>query len=298
MNIESLKKSLADKSITIGFNGLGIMGYPLAQHLLKAGYKVILHNRTRQKANELSADYENAIAAEDVTELKQANIVFTLLTNDQVVEEFILQHLKPHLRTDSVLVNMATIRHDLSIKLNQQLPCRYFEAPLVGSKVPAQQGKLVILTAGEQQLHELLEPVFELWSKQTFYTGATGNAAKYKLINNQVMTVALAALSEGLAITEKMNLNPHLMQQIIDAGAFNSPMFNLKGPKMTGRDFAAHFPLEHATKDISYAVEQAKKAGLNLPVAKVTETVYREVLSNQKEVQPEDFSSIYRYFDQ
>lgn len=151
----------------------------------------------------------------------------------------------------------------------------YLEAPVSGSKKPAEDGALIFLTAGDEALFERASEALDAMGKSKFFLGEVGNGAAMKLVVNMVMGSMMAAFSEGIALGEKTGLDPATILQVISQGAIAAPMYAMKGPSMLSGSFPPAFPLKHQQKDLRLALELGGAVGQPLPVAASANEVYK-----------------------
>lgn len=165
-----------------------------------------------------------------------------------------------------------------------------------GSKGPAAQGSLIFLCAGSKDLFDEVEDngLNVMGKASHFFQAEVGYGTRAKLVVNSLMGTMLAAFGEGLALSESMGLDPNTMIEVIGQGAIQSPMFNLKGPKMVKKDHAPNFPLKHAHKDMALACEMAKEAGTEYSVMETAEKLFRDAREDSElKVADEDFSAVF-----
>ena len=173
---------------------------------------------------------------------------------------------------------------------------RFLEAPVSGSKGPAATGALVFLCAGSEDLfNEIKDSALAAMGKAShFFSTQVGYGTRAKLVVNSLMGTMLAAFGEGLALSESVGLDPNKMVEVIGQGAIQSPMFNLKGPKMIVKDHAPNFPLKHAHKDMALACEMAQAAGVEYSVMDQAEKIFRAAREDEElNVADEDFSAVF-----
>ncbi len=173
---------------------------------------------------------------------------------------------------------------------------RFLEAPVSGSKGPAATGALIFLCAGSEELfNEIKDTGFAAMGKAShFFHTQVGYGTRAKLVVNSLMGTMLAAFGEGLALSESVGLDPNKMVEVIGQGAIQSPMFNLKGPKMIVKDHAPNFPLKHAHKDMALACAMAQAAGVEYTVMEQAEKIFRAAREDAElNVADEDFSAVY-----
>jgi 3-hydroxyisobutyrate dehydrogenase-like beta-hydroxyacid dehydrogenase len=180
------------------------------------------------------------------------------------------------------------------------LPCffrsRFLEAPVSGSKGPAAQGSLIFLCAGSEDLfNEIKDNGLKAMGKAShFFETEVGYGTRAKLVVNSLMGTMLAAFGEGLALSESMGLDPTTMIEVIGQGAIQSPIFNLKGPKMIVKDHDPNFPLKHAHKDMALACDMAKEAGTEFSVIETAEKLFRGARDDAElNVADQDFSAVF-----
>ena len=285
-------------STRIGFLGLGIMGTPLVEKLIKEGYNITVYNRTSDKSKKLKEKYPQIEIAESIKHLAEnSQMIFLLISDDKACREVLLHYpgnLSDYLKQNQTLINLSTISPELSMRLDAELVCSYLEAPLVGSKIPAENGELVILTGGYRYIYEALEPIWQIWAKKTYYLGDVGTASRFKIVNNLIMSLSLLSLSEGMALADTMNLDMNILLDLFDHSVIASPLVQLKGDAIKNKNFEVNFPLKHAQKDIQYALRMAEFAKLSLPAASIANEIYKKELSNGSA--EEDFSAVSKYY--
>lgn len=281
----------------IGFIGLGIMGNHMAENLIDEGYQLIVHNRTKAKATNLLD--KGAIWSDSPQKLaKQADIIFTMLTNEEVVKETAFGE-KGFLRQAEVKlwVDCSTVGPEASqnfAKLAKAHGANFLDAPVSGSKIPAQKGELIFLVGGESKDLEKVRPLLEIMGKDIQHHGAHGNGSAMKLVINLMLAQSMAAFSEALAFGQKMGLDEQTVMETLLASPTTAPILQGKKEKLLKRDFTEQFPLEHMHKDLYLVSEAAYKYEASLPIANVTKELYS--LAKQAGSAREDMSAIYKLF--
>lgn len=243
---------------TVGFLGLGIMGFAMARNLVKAGYEVTVWNRTPAKARALEtegarvgASPREVVAASDVT--------FAMLADPAAARDVcfgpdgVLAGVSPgHDYVDVSTVDDQTAR-DIAAAVTAR-GARYLEAPVSGTKKPAEDGTLIFLAAGNHGLYDLVGPALDKMGKKRVYLGEVGQGARMKLIVNMIMGAMMASLGEGLSLAEKGGLDAATLLDVLDAGAMACPMFKGKGALVAKDDYSPNFPLKHMQKDLRLAM--------------------------------------------
>jgi len=184
----------------------------------------------------------------------------------------------------------------LTLRLLYLINRRFLEAPVSGSKAPAAQGSLIFLCAGSQDLfNEIKDNGLAAMGKASHFFGTeVGAGTRAKLVVNSLMGTMLAAYGECLALAENVGLDASIIIDVIGAGAIQSPMYSLKGPKMLVGEHAPNFPLKHAHKDMALACEMAKKAGVEYSVMEQAEKLFRDAREDTElNVADQDFSAVF-----
>ncbi|KAI3526401.1 hypothetical protein L1887_05653 [Cichorium endivia] len=170
----------------------------------------------------------------------------------------------------------------------------FLEAPVSGSKKPAEDGQLVILAAGDKGLYEEILPAFDVLGKKSFFLGQVGNGAKMKLVVNMIMGSMMNAFSEGLVLADKSGLSPKTLLDVLDLGGIANPMFRMKGPSMIQNSYNPAFPLKHQQKDMRLALALGDENAISMPVAAAANEGFKKARS--KGLGDLDFSAVYEIF--
>eukprot|EP00440_Ansanella_granifera_P004971 gb/GFBE01005389.1/.p2 GENE.gb/GFBE01005389.1/~~gb/GFBE01005389.1/.p2 ORF type:complete len:291 (-),score=92.55 gb/GFBE01005389.1/:27-899(-) len=284
-----------DSKPSVGYLGMGIMGSAMAGRLVDAGFPVTVWNRSRDKCAPLEA--KGAKVAATAKEVIETCDVTFACTSDPASaraivfgDNGVLAGIGPGKR----FVDMSTVDEECVKEIAEAVTAkggRFLEAPVSGSKGPALQGQLVILSAGEEALQKEVQKCFDVMGKRTFFLGEVGNGARMKLVINMVMGINMVALCEGLAVGQKAGLQGNDILEVIKEGAIASPMYGLKGPKMLDGDFAPNFPLKHQQKDVRLAVDLGDKVGQPLPLAAAANESFKAARAAGKG--DEDFSAVF-----
>jgi 2-hydroxy-3-oxopropionate reductase len=277
-----------------GFIGLGIMGSAMAKNLLKAGFQVTVWNRSPEKARDLAA--LGATSAETPRAVVEAcSVTFAMLADPAAAEAvcFGKDGVLDGIGTGKGYVDMSTVDAATAQKIGTAVAARggrFLEAPVSGSKKPAEEGTLIILAAGDRPLYDDALPAFEKMGKKVLYLGEVGNGANMKLVVNMVMGGMMAIFCEGLALGEKAGLAGADILDVIDAGAMANPMFRLKGGLIGRDDFTVAFPLRHMQKDLRLAVALGDQAGQPLFSAAAANEAFKR--AREMGLGDKDFSAL------
>ncbi|KAL2935771.1 Glyoxylate/succinic semialdehyde reductase 1 [Bienertia sinuspersici] len=191
-------------------------------------------------------------------------------------------------------IDMSTVDAETSIKISEGVTSkggRFLEAPVSGSKKPAEDGQLIILAAGEKGLYDEAIPIFDVLGKKSFFLGQVGNGAKMKLVVNMIMGSMMNGFSEGLELTEKSGLDPRTLLDVLDLGAMANPMFKMKGPSMLKSNYPPAFPLKHQQKDMRLALALGDENAVSMPVAAAANEAFKKARSMG--LGDQDFSAVH-----
>jgi len=266
----------------VGFVGIGIMGLGMCHNLLKAGRKLVVWNRDRSKAEALAAEEASAgkviVVATPGEVIERCTLTYSMLSTLQA-SEAVFPEVLAALNPGKMLVDAATLTPERMALMSAEVSTKgalFLEAPVSGSKGPAEGGQLIFLAAGAAEVREAAKADLDAMGKATFFFGSeVGKGTKMKLVVNMIMGVQLNALAEGVALAEACDMPVQDLLEILGLGAMNSPMIQLKGPAMKDQKYAPAFPLEHAQKDMRFAIGLGDQLGLALPVAAASNEQYK-----------------------
>ncbi|KAE8675184.1 putative oxidoreductase GLYR1 [Hibiscus syriacus] len=264
----------------VGFLGLGIMGKAMSMNLLKNGFKVTVWNRTLYKCDEVVA--HGASVGETPAEVvKKCKITIAILSDPAAALSVVFDKdgVLEQICNGKGYIDMSTVDPQTSCKISEAITSKgghFLEAPVSGSKQPAETGQLVILAAGDKALYEEAGPAFNVLGKKSFFLGQIGNGAKMKLVVNMIMGSVMNAFSEGLVLAERGGLNPHDLLDVLDLGGIANPMFRGKGPAMLRDDYSPAFPLKHQQKDMRLALALGDQNAVSMPVAAAANEAFKK----------------------
>jgi 3-hydroxyisobutyrate dehydrogenase len=253
----------------VGFIGLGIMGRPMAGHILKGGHPLTVYNRTRSKTAELQA--QGAVVAASPAEVAaRSGIVITMVTDTPDVEAVvagpggILEGIRP----ESIVVDMSTISPRMERDLDEELRSRgavLVDAPVSGGDVGARNATLAIMAGGDREAFERVLPVLRLLGKTITHCGPIGSGQIAKLANQILVSVTLLAVSEALVFARKNGLDPSTLIEAVSGGAAQSWQLTNLGPRIIKRDYAPGFMIDLVQKDLRLVLEACSSADVSLP---------------------------------
>jgi len=255
--------------INIGWIGLGVMGFSMCGHILKNGYNVFIFNRTKIKANNLIS--KGAIWCNSPKEVaEKSNIIFTIVGFPEDVEEvyFGSQGIFKGIKTNSIVVDMTTSKPSLAKLIYdkaKELGCQALDAPVSGGDVGAKNAKLAIMVGGDKEAFDKVLSLFQLMGENIKYMGPAGAGQHCKMANQIHIATTMIGVVESLLYAYKAGLNLEEMIDIIGKGAAASWSLNNLGRRMIKNDFNPGFFIKHFVKDMSIALEEARKMNLSLP---------------------------------
>lgn len=266
----------------LGFVGLGIMGNGMAACLVKAGHKLVVWNRDTSKAQAFADAHPGTVVAPSAREVVASTaITFSMLSTPEASravfdgDNGVLAGVAP----GKSIVDCATLTSERMSEMASAVRAKggsFLEAPVSGSKKPAEDGSLIFLTAGDEALFNAAKPAFDIMGKATHYYGTeVGGGTKMKLAVNMTMGIQAAALAEGVALCEAAGLSAESFVEVLKQGAMSSPLVAGKGAAMLKRAYDANFPLQHAQKDMRFAVQLGDELALSLPVAAASNELYK-----------------------
>ena len=282
-----------------GFIGLGTLGKPMAQRLLRQGVTLAIWNRTPQKARDF-AEIGNAVVADTPARLlAQTDIVFLNLRDSDAVES-VLTGPEGLLQGNMAgkLVIDTTTNHFAQVtafhKMVAEAGGAYLEAPVAGSVVPATNGTLTILVSGKESDLARARPYLEHLGTTIFHLETPGLATRMKLINNVVLGTFMATLAEAVALGEAAGITKADVLEILAAGGGNSGVLRAKTAKLQEEDFSTHFSGAMIHKDLHYAGELARALNRPLFTGGLTKELFGLMFLDG--TADEDFAAIYKQF--
>lgn len=284
----------------LGFLGLGIMGAPMARHLLKAGHDVALWSNTASKAQELAKEGAGKACATPEEVAKLADVIFYCVGDTEMAREMTLgsKGLREGVRKGTIIADCSTISPDASKEIGHSFAscgAHFLDAPCTGSKPGAEKGTLTFMVGGEQAVFEKAKPYFEIMGKVFYYCGPAGQGLQAKLTQNLILANIMQAFAEGMVLATKGGISPSLMLEILDNSAAKSGLISFKAPYILSRDFGTQFATKWMHKDVSLALESAKELGVPLPVTALTQQMLRANMASGRA--EDDFCSLIRVLE-
>ncbi|MFZ2387405.1 MAG: 2-hydroxy-3-oxopropionate reductase [Polaromonas sp.] len=252
----------------LGFIGLGIMGAPMAAHLISAGHEVFLNTRSKVPADLLTGKATACKSAREVAE--KADIIFLMLPDTPDVANVLFGEsgVANGLSKGKTVVDMSSISpmetKEFARKINT-LGCDYLDAPVSGGEVGAKAASLTIMVGGPDAVFERVRPLFELMGKNITLVGGNGDGQTCKVANQIIVALNIAAVGEALLFASKAGADPAKVRQALMGGFAASRILEVHGERMIKRTFAPGFRIGLHQKDLSLALAGARTLGVALP---------------------------------
>lgn len=264
---------------SVGFIGLGIMGLPMAGHILKAGYPLTVYNRTTSKTRSLEAEGA-AVAASPREVAENSRMIITMVSDSPDVQQVVAgpDGVLDGVRPGSVVMDMSTISPQVERDLDRQLRekgCALVDAPVSGGDVGAQNATLAIMAGGDREAFDRAVPIFETMGKTITYCGPVGSGQLTKLCNQILVAVTLMGVSEALVFAGKNGLDQRVMVEAVKGGAAGSWQLSNLAPRVVDRDFAPGFMVDLIQKDLRLVMESGAAAQAALPATSLVNQLFR-----------------------
>ncbi|MFM7120064.1 MAG: NAD(P)-dependent oxidoreductase [Gammaproteobacteria bacterium] len=285
---------------TIGFVGLGVMGYPMAGHLARAGHRLRVFNRTTSRANAWAAQHGGLAVATPRDAATGADCVLVCVGNDDDVRAvaYGADGILAGLARDATLIDHTTASAELARELAAaaaDVGAGWLDAPVSGGQAGAENGKLTVMVGGDADVLRRAQPVLEIFARAVRLMGPAGAGQLTKMVNQICIAGVLQGLSEGLHFAERAGLDPLAVVDVIAKGAAQSWQMENRAPTMVRREFDFGFAVDWMRKDLRIALEAARGNGARLPLTALVDQFYADVqaLGGGRN----DTSSLIRRFD-
>ena len=259
---------MSTQALNIGFIGLGIMGAPMAGHLLAAGHKLYVHTRSKLRAELAEA---GAVPCASATEVAQhVDIVILMLPDTPDVHKVLFGDggVAAGLSAGKLVIDMSSISPFETKTFAAQikaLGCDYLDAPVSGGEVGARSASLTIMVGGSEAAFERAKPLFALMGKNITHVGGSGDGQTTKVANQIIVALNIAAVSEALVFASKAGADPAKVRQALMGGFAASRILEVHGERMIKRTFNPGFRIALHQKDLNLALQGAKAIGVSLP---------------------------------
>lgn len=284
---------------TIGFIGLGLMGKPMAGNLLKAGFPVVVWNRTASRADELvSAGAKFGASPRDTA--SRADVLITIVSDPPAIETILWgeEGALGGLRRGSTLIDSSTISPELARRVAAACAEKgvdYLDAPVTGGDWGAKKGELVFMIGGKEEVFERVKPIFDALGKKFFLLGPNGAGQTVKLAMNLILALEVEALAEALVLATKGGVAGEKLVEVMQSSMARAGVLDVKAPSILKNEYPASFPLRLMHKDIRLALELAGKMGVILPAASAAYATYSAVKESSKD--DPDYAAVARFWN-
>jgi 3-hydroxyisobutyrate dehydrogenase-like beta-hydroxyacid dehydrogenase len=284
---------------TVGLIGLGLMGSPMGANLLKAGFPLVVWNRTRSRADSLVTQGAK-LAARPQEVASQADVLITMVSDPMALEEVLWGPggAMDALRRGSMYIDSSTVSPDLARRVAKACADRgvdFLDAPVTGGDWGAAKGELVFMIGGDEQVFERARPVLEVLGKKFFLLGPNGAGQTVKLGMNLILAMQVDALAEALALITAAGVAGERLVEVLQSSMGRTALLDIKAPLMLRKEYKSSFPLRLMQKDMRLALELAGEHGVRLPAASAAYATYTAVKDSSKD--DPDYAAVARFWD-
>jgi len=265
--------------VKTGFIGLGTMGFPMAGHLLKGDWDVVVFNRNKDKSAIWCETY-NAQSVDTVSELaRQCDVIIACVGNDNDVREIFFgeEGVLDNAREGSIVIDHTTTSAELAREIDQYAHSnglKFLDAPVSGGEAGAVNGCLAAMIGGDEATLEQVKPVLETYCQSITHMGVAGSGQLCKMVNQLCIAGILQGLSEGMTLAERSGLDAAKVVQAISGGAAGSWQMLNRAETMSQRKFDFGFAIDWMRKDLDFCFDEGEKLGVELPCAKMVDEKY------------------------
>jgi 3-hydroxyisobutyrate dehydrogenase/glyoxylate/succinic semialdehyde reductase len=281
----------------IGFIGLGIMGSRMASNLQKKGHKLIIHNRNKRKAESLIANGATW-AATPAEMAQQAEVIITMLAKPDVVEAMALHQESGFLNRlgeNTLWIDCSTVNPSFSkLMANEakQRKVRFLDAPVMGSRVPAEQGQLLFFVGGDKVDIEEARPLFEAMGRTVVPVGGHGMGSAMKIVNNIMIAQAIVAFSESVVLGLSLGIPRDMLFSAIANSPVFAPVLAVRRTKIESGTFDPDFHLKWMYKDLQLAADTAYETGVAMPATNIVKEIF--ALAVRDGLGEQDISAVFK----
>lgn len=266
----------------LAFLGLGVMGYPMAGHLVAGGHDVTVYNRTASKADKWQKEYGHSTAATPQLASKGAEIVFACVGNDDDLREVTTgpDGAFSAMAKGAVFVDHTTASADVARELAaaaQQAGFSFLDAPVSGGEAGAVNGQLTVMAGGDQAAYDIAAPVIDCFAKSCRLMGPSGAGQLTKMVNQICIAGLVQGLAEGLHFASRAGLDARAVVDVISKGAAQSWQMENRFETMIDGEFEFGFAVDWMRKDLGICLEEADNCKAKLPVTALVDQFYKEV---------------------
>lgn len=283
----------------IGFIGLGIMGSRMAANLQKKGYDLVVYNRTKEKAKYLLQNGA-AWAASPKEVAKETDVIITMLSTPEVVREVAIENqgFLSSLKDNSIWLNCSTVNPSFTKEMDiisKEFRVRYLDAPVAGTKAPAENGELLFLVGGDTASVNEVSPLLTIMGKKTLHLGKVGKGAAMKMLINQLLGQSIVAFAEAMVMGEALELEKETLFNVLLNTPVVAPVISNLRHKLENSDYEANFPLKWIQKDLHLSSISAYENNVAAPNLNSTKEIFAQ--AKQQGYGNLDFSAVYEFLN-
>jgi len=269
-------------SCKVAFIGLGVMGYPMAGFISKAGHNVTVYNRTKSKAEKWINEYKGKIAETPEVAAENCDFVFTCVGNDDDLREVAIgkKGIFNTIKKGSIYIDNTTASATIARELHKNAKAHGFgflDAPVSGGQAGAENGALTVMVGGDKNDYEKAKPIIDCYSKKAQLLGKSGSGQLAKMVNQICIAGLVQGLSEGINFGLNAGLKVQDVIEVISKGAAQSWQMENRYKTMIEDKFDFGFAVDWMRKDLKIAIEESKKNNSNLPITKIIDEYYEEI---------------------
>jgi 3-hydroxyisobutyrate dehydrogenase-like beta-hydroxyacid dehydrogenase len=263
----------------VAFVGLGVMGYPMAGHLSKAGYQTTVYNRTTAKAEQWCNDYSGSWAKTPREAVEAADFVFICVGNDDDLRSVVYgdDGVLAGIKDGAILVDHTTASANVAREISEKAQVSFLDAPVSGGQAGAENGVLTVMMGGEQAAYETAKPVIMSYARAAELLGSAGAGQLTKMVNQICIAGLVQGLAEGLDFAQRSGLDGAKVVDVISKGAAGSWQMENRGYTMLKDEFEFGFAVDWMRKDLGICIEESEKNGAALPITRIVNDYYGEV---------------------
>jgi len=263
----------------VAFIGLGVMGYPMAGHLAKAGYQTRVYNRTAARAEQWCKEFGGSHGLTPREAAEAADFVFMCVGNDDDLRSVVYgdDGVLAGCKAGAVLVDHTTASADVAREIAERAEVAFLDAPVSGGQAGAENGVLTVMIGGNEDAFERVRPVIMSYARAAELLGSVGAGQLTKMVNQICIAGLVQGLSEGLNFAQCAGLDGHKVVDVISKGAAGSWQMENRGNTMLNDEFEFGFAVDWMRKDLGICLEESKQNGAELPVTRIVNDFYGEV---------------------
>jgi 3-hydroxyisobutyrate dehydrogenase len=269
-------------SCKVSFIGLGVMGYPMAGHISKAGHNVTVYNRTKSKAENWIKEHKGKMAETPEEAAKDSDFVFTCVGNDNDLKDVAIgkKGIFNTIKKGSIYIDNTTASAKIAKELYAHAKAHGFgflDAPVSGGQAGAKNGALTVMIGGDKKDFDKARPIIDCYSKKVKLLGASGSGQLAKMVNQICIAGLVQGLSEAINFGSNAGLKMEDVIEVISKGAAQSWQMENRHKTMIDDKFEFGFAVDWMRKDLRIALDEAKKNNSPLPITKIVDGYYEEI---------------------